>query len=122
MRGQLGRIARICRSHIIAWINQMRTCDPLPQAEDGCGRSKLTDSLTEQGSETMADCRNWPAPHAENWAKLGKLEKALWRVADWPVVGAATKKLEKRGAVWDHGTPEVAHFVHQPRHGFVDPA
>ena len=52
----------------------------------------------------------------------GRLEKALWRVADWPVVGAATKELEKRGVVLDHRTPEVVHFVHQPRHGFVDPA
>jgi kynureninase len=66
--------------------------------------------------------RDWPTPHAENWAKLRRLEKALWRVADWPAVGAATKELEKRGVVLDHRTPEVVHFVHQPRHGFVDPA
>jgi hypothetical protein len=69
----------------------------------------------------MADgFRDWPTP--ENWAKLGRLERALWRVADWPVVGAATKSREKRGVVLDHRTPEVVHFVHQPRPGFVDPA
>jgi hypothetical protein len=70
----------------------------------------------------MADFRNWPAPHAENWAKLDRLEKTLWRVADWPVIGAATKKLENRGVVLDHRTSEVVSFVHHLRHGFVDPA
>jgi hypothetical protein len=72
-----------------------------------CGRSKLTDSLTEQRIETMADFRHWPASHAGNCVKLGRLERALWRVADWPVVGAATKELEKRGVVLGHRTPEA---------------
>ena len=66
-------------------------------------------------------CRDWPTPHAENWAKLRRLEKALWRVADWPAVGAATKELEKRGVVLDHRTPEVVHLS-SDTHSLVDPA
>jgi hypothetical protein len=62
-------------------------------------------------------------PRHRQRAKLDRLEKTLWRVADWPVVGTATKQLEKQGVVLDHRTPEVVLFVlHQPRHGFVDPA
>jgi hypothetical protein len=66
----------------------------------------------------MADgFRDWPTPHAENWAKLGRLERALWRVADWPVVGVRSEAW-----CWTQRTPEIVPFVHQPRHDFVDPA